>query len=539
MQHNYYFLKKLSRAFAQRFGKLPWFLGVEAYQAASANLMLSDCKLGECFSQSKGELILGFYRPGEDYYLRASLQAHFACLSLSDSFARAKKNSINLFEVLIDRPLVAVVQHLNERAFSLCFSEDYQLLFKMHGRRANLVLFKNNEVVALFHNKMQQDNDLQWAALDRPIAQDYEAFVATEANLPTLFPTFGKAIKQYLAEQGFHKTNDIAEKWEMVQACIEQLEQERYYLQSPANNLPVFSLLPLADAEVFENPIEALNNFYYQYARFYHLNQEKQQALRLIQKEIRKAEAYLKKNFERYAQLEEGSRNEEIANIIMANLQQIPARSKTVMLFDFYQDKETEIKLNPHLSPQKNAENYYRKSKNEKIERQTLEKNLARKEEELEQLRERASQIDAIEDLRGLRKYLRQNPLNQRRRGQKSSEPLFKKFSYNGFEIWVGKNAKNNDLLTQQYAYKEDLWLHAKDVSGSHVVIKYQSGKTFPKDVIEKAAALAAYYSKRSSDSLCPVIYTPRKFVRKTKDLAAGQVLVDKEEVLMVIPEKF
>jgi predicted ribosome quality control (RQC) complex YloA/Tae2 family protein len=118
-------------------------------------------------------------------------------------------------------------------------------------------------------------------------------------------------------------------------------------------------------------------------------------------------------------------------------------------------------------------------------------------------------------------------------------ENLFKKFVYKGFEIWVGKNAKNNDLLTQKYAYKEDLWLHAKDVSGSHVIIKYQAGKTFPSDVIEKAASLAGYYSKRSTDSLCPVIVTPKKFVRKTKDLAQGQVIVEKEDIIMVVPEKF
>ena len=112
----------------------------------------------------------------------------------------------------------------------------------------------------------------------------------------------------------------------------------------------------------------------------------------------------------------------------------------------------------------------------------------------------------------------------------------FKQFVVEGFTILVGKNAQNNDLLTQKYAYKEDLWLHAKDVSGSHVLIKYQAGKTFPKKVIEKAAQIAAYFSKRRNETLCPVIVTPKKFVRKTKDLDAGQVIVEKENVIMVEP---
>ncbi len=97
-------------------------------------------------------------------------------------------------------------------------------------------------------------------------------------------------------------------------------------------------------------------------------------------------------------------------------------------------------------------------------------------------------------------------------------------------------NAQRNDELTLKYAYKEDLWLHAKDVPGSHVIIKHQSGKNFPKDVIERAAQLAAYYSKRKTDTLCPVAVTPKKYVRKRKGDPAGMVVVEREEVVMVEP---
>ena len=107
------------------------------------------------------------------------------------------------------------------------------------------------------------------------------------------------------------------------------------------------------------------------------------------------------------------------------------------------------------------------------------------------------------------------------------------------FELNVGKNAKSNDHLTMKVATKNDLWLHARDVSGSHVVIKEKPGKNFPQSVIEKAAQLAAFYSKRKTDSLCPVIYTPRKFVRKIKGAMAGQVVVDKEQVVMVVPTEY
>jgi predicted ribosome quality control (RQC) complex YloA/Tae2 family protein len=108
---------------------------------------------------------------------------------------------------------------------------------------------------------------------------------------------------------------------------------------------------------------------------------------------------------------------------------------------------------------------------------------------------------------------------------------------FNGYHIWIGKNAKANDILTLKYAFKEDLWLHAKDVPGSHVVIKYKAGKNFPKDVIERGAQLAAYYSKRKNETLCPVAVTSKKFVRKRKGDPAGAVVVEREEVIMVEPK--
>ncbi|HEY9488598.1 MAG TPA: NFACT RNA binding domain-containing protein, partial [Chryseosolibacter sp.] len=114
----------------------------------------------------------------------------------------------------------------------------------------------------------------------------------------------------------------------------------------------------------------------------------------------------------------------------------------------------------------------------------------------------------------------------------------FHEFHLRDFRILVGKNAQNNDLLTFKHSYKEDLWLHAKDVSGSHVLIKFQAGKQFPKDVIEYAASLAAFNSKRKTDTLCPVIVTPKKFVRKRKGDPAGAVVVEREKIVMVEPLK-
>jgi predicted ribosome quality control (RQC) complex YloA/Tae2 family protein len=140
--------------------------------------------------------------------------------------------------------------------------------------------------------------------------------------------------------------------------------------------------------------------------------------------------------------------------------------------------------------------------------------------------------------LKELRKYVKHQGLTgDTGANDLTVDQLFKEVNLDGFRILIGRNARNNDLLTQRFAYKEDLWLHARDVSGSHVLIKYRPGKSFPRNVIERAAELAAWYSRRRTDSLCPVTVTPRKFVRKPKGLAEGQVLIEKESVVMVVPK--
>jgi len=126
------------------------------------------------------------------------------------------------------------------------------------------------------------------------------------------------------------------------------------------------------------------------------------------------------------------------------------------------------------------------------------------------------------------------------KRDDEEEESLpFKKILFDGFEILVGRNSRSNDEMLQKFTHKDDLWLHAKDVTGSHVVLKYRSGNNFPAYVIERAAEIAAYNSKRKTDSHCPVTYTPRKFVRKQKGLPPGAVIVEKEKVIIVTPKGF
>ena len=511
-----------------------------------------------CFSQDRDELVLVFaeaigkqnyYKP---FHIKATLRPDFSGVLFPETVQRARANSVDLFAGLVEtggedehrpgRLVVGVRSFLNERCLAIALEDNYTLLFKFFGNRPNLIAFRENTVIDLFNHNLSSDWQLSLDTLDRPIDQSYQAFERADATYRALFPTFGKVVNQYLDE---HKAQGESVSWSLLQDVVRQLEQPRYYLTRLAYK-PTLSLLPIGDIrQEFDDPIEAANRFFIAYNGLSTFEQEKADWLRLIDKRTKRAQAQIDGNMHRLIAREEGTTHEQMGHILMANLHDIPempgAKSpERVVLHDFYRDQPITIKLKTDLSPQKNAENYYRKSKNERIEEEHLTNQVAAREAEVARMQKQRTDIEVIGTLKELRRYVKQANLLNDNPSMASSDgvqaQLFKEVVLDTFRILIGRNARNNDLLTQKYTHKEDLWLHARDVAGSHVVIKYKAGKTFPKNVVERAAELAAWYSKRRTDSLCPVIVTPKKFVRKPKGLAEGQVIVEKEEVVMVVP---
>jgi len=507
MHQNYYFLKPLAKALYEK---------------------MRGMELATCFTQNKDEIIFGFCKEQEDCYIRATLQADFACFHLLNDFQRAKKNTLELFEQAIGKKILAIEVLENDRSLALKLEERLTLLFKMYGNRANILLFEEEDVIDIFHKKLQNDWDLKLSLLPKKIPQTWEHF--RQEGLKKTFPTFDKLMLTQIDTQASPEI-----QWQQIQNLLQKIQENKYYVGF-WQHTPTLSLIDiLENAEEFSNPIDALNAYYYAFAKITHFEKEKQSAISQLKKILQKTQHYIQKTSEKIAELDESKNLEKIGHILMANLHQVPEKAEKVVLYDFYTDKEITIKLKKELSPQKNAEWYYKKAKNQQIERQKLEENLQARRLYLDVLQNHLENLEQIETLKELRNYLKNNKLDFQEEKTADLMP-FKKFMIEGFTILVGKNAQNNDLLTQKYAYKEDLWLHAKDVTGSHVIIKYQSGKVFPKNVIEKAAQIAAYFSKRRNETLCPVIVTPKKFVRKTKDLDSGQVIVEKENVIMVEP---
>lgn len=525
---NFYFLRQLSSRLAQE---------------------LIGFTIVSCFSQNKEELILELNNSKTSFFIKASLQASFCCLSFPKNFNRARKNSVDLFNEILMKQVVSIRQYENERSFSLHLQDGWTLLFKMHGNRANIILFQHEQAVRLFRNHLKTDLEIQLHQLDRTIDWSKEGFIAHRSNLQAHYFTFGKAVWEYLDARGFSSLPN-EQAWQEILEVKKQLENPSYFITETngtsvngVHTVPVdgvltihilsFSLLPTEKIlRTFSDPILAINDFFSTYVTSKGLDSEKSVIRKQLNDQVKAGGNYISKNKDKLNELLNDTHYQAWGDLVMAHMHLIKPGMDSITLTSFYDGKPVAIKLKKELNAQKNAEIFYRKAKNQQIEIGKLRESIEKKEQELKKALTSLQSLEAIQDVHALRSNtLKPAP-------SKKTEPLpYHEFEFKGYKIWVGKNAEHNDTLTLKYSYKEDLWLHAKDVPGSHVLIKHQAGKNFPKDVIERAAELAAYNSKRKTESLCPVIVTPKKFVRKRKGDPAGAVVVEREEVILVEPK--
>lgn len=122
--------------------------------------------------------------------------------------------------------------------------------------------------------------------------------------------------------------------------------------------------------------------------------------------------------------------------------------------------------------------------------------------------------------------------------GQEQPSGPLRFISRDGLTILVGKNNVQNDYLTLRLAQDDDLWLHTKDIPGSHVLIRRDNRPEIPDDTIREAAELAAHFSKARHSGKVPVDYTAARHVRKPKGLPTGKVIYDHQQTVFVTPRE-
>lgn len=269
-------------------------------------------------------------------------------------------------------------------------------------------------------------------------------------------------------------------------------------------------------------------------------------------RQLRERESVLRKSLKKHLRriealrrdLEQAQRYERYARygeLLKANLGSLKKGLTTVTVVDYYDDRlpELTIPLDPVKTPQANMEAYFAKHRKFVTARREVTPRLAAIETDIRQVQ---AELDTIKHgtwqapAGGGRTAPRSTLRTGRRRAATGDRrgPFRRFLSSDGHHIFVGRNARENDELTFSLAKSEDLWLHAHAVPGSHVVVRLEKGIDPPPDTLKDAATLALLYSDLKKSGKGEVIYTRRKWVRKSKGQAPGAVTVTQEKALYV-----
>ena len=281
-----------------------------------------------------------------------------------------------------------------------------------------------------------------------------------------------------------------------------------YYYTDRQGNMKQFAYCPIrqyGDCQKAESFTELLDRFY--------IVKDRQEAMRQKGQAVRKTVQNLCQRIKRKIAVQEKEllatydreRLRQLGDIVTANLHRITKGQTVLQAEDFYDENMTvvDIPISALLSPQQNAAKFYKDYSRMKNAEKELGRQLELGREELsylESVLEELTRAQTEAELEEVRRelqaggYLKGESEKKRMKVAKSTPMRFE--STDGFPIYVGRNNRQNEELTFKLARKDDIWLHAQKVHGSHVIIAC-GGKTPPDNTVTQAAQLAAYYAER------------------------------------------
>lgn len=278
-----------------------------------------------------------------------------------------------------------------------------------------------------------------------------------------------------------------------------------------------------------------------------HMNRRSAALLKLIHNNIDRCEKKLVLHRENIESAKNRDKYKMYGDLITANLYRIKFGMKSIEVENYYAEDGgmIEIPLKEDISPSQNAQRYYKKYSKAKTTEQYAAEQITLAEEEkfyLESVEKSLDEVETPSELDEIRQELADGGyINEKnttpKKNKKKSEPM-RFVSADGYEILVGRNNRQNDELTLKMAYSTDIWLHTKNIPGSHTIVRTRGTGEAPDSTLMQAAKLAAFYSKAKNSSQVPVDYTAVKNVKKPNGAKPGMVIYDHYNTVYVLPEE-
>ena len=530
------------------------------HAAMELHQRLAGGHLSGIFSEHKNQVTLTFITP-DTRHVQLTLVTHnpLLCFSTREGEKRTKRNSASVMGELSMQQVRCVTISPADREISIHFTNETLLVLHLFSADTNLFLVRENRITDAFkHKGALTDQPCQSAHNSPEILRELETIAMNKALFVERYNTMnneGCAERVSATLRGFDKTlvREVltrAGNEENPEALFTAFQSVFYELLDPQprvsqkeNGEPYFTLLHHADTagRSFDSVLEGLAHYTLTMQHFLETKEE----LKAMRTKLLRQIGKTKKTLDGFNPelLDHFARNyEECGHLLMAALYQTRTERKSITVKNIFKTGTPDqiIALKEALTLQKNAEEYFSKAAKTREKQKKMEARQASLQQEMGTLQELLAATECIASPREARQFLQQQSAqtsNSRDSALKNirTAPPFKSVTLSAtITLFVGKNAANNELLTFSHTKPNDIWLHARGCSGSHCVLK---GTTLNNlQAIRQAAEIAAWYSSAKHSSLVPVIYTLKKYVRRGKKLAPGQVIVEREEVLLVKP---
>lgn len=460
-----------------------------------------------------------------------------------------------------ERIIEISLETLNELGFTM----SKKLIFEIMGKHSNIILvdivsgkiIDSIKRVSFDVNRVRQI--LPGMIYAYPPEQDKIPFREITPEQLAALPAEGKSILRsiggiapaFAEELALRSGEDRQNFFASVIAAVEsgKSEDSRVYLDK--GGVPIdFYPVPLSELEqscTVEkfNDLSSAMEFYFD--KKDSSNQGRQKSHDLIKAvNTQLDKMYLKKKrlSEDLLKAENSEDLRLYGELLTANIHLIKPGMKSVEVTNYYDGLTITIPLDVKLSPAKNAQHYFKKYGKSKTAIKEKQIQLEENEAEIKYLEsvlsflENTDDVGEIESIRA--ELVETGYVRRRKQAGGFKEKKYKPMPYrytltNGMSVLVGRNNKENDFLTFKTAGNKDLWLHTKDIPGSHVIVQ-SGGAELDEESVWEAAAIAAYHSKARTSENVAVDYVPVKYVKKPAGAKPGMVIFTNNRTVYVNP---
>ena len=450
------------------------------------------------------------------------------------------------------------IEAQNELGFSVC----RRLIVEIMSKHSNIVLvdLETGKIIdaikriSIDVNRYRQL--LPGVIYKYPPAQDKMPFneVTAESELPrddralmARVAGISPAISREIAEDPGRRLSEILASVEDGSA------RARVYIDEKGTPRE-FHITGLSEFEGLEcrffDTLSECVDFYYSNREQSNLVRQKSQPLlKSVQASLSKALLKKKKLSEDLLAAENSDKYRLYGELLTANLHLIKPGDRKVTVTNYYDGSEITIPLDEKTSASANSQRYFKKYSKARTAIHEKQTQLEDNEKDIQYLESVIQNIEAADNvplLDSIRDELEQTGYVRRRqkaaqRKKKGAGPEPLKYTLSdGTQVLVGRNNIENDWLTMKFASKTDVWMHTKDIPGSHVIVRLDDGRNvndLPAELIYEAASIAAYHSKAGSGDNVPVDYVPVRYVKKPNGSKPGMVIFTHNQTVYVKPQ--